>query len=355
MKKENIIFIDTCIFEAENFFKGRNLNILLDLAKEKIIEIKITNIVYREILIRIENNSIKALNVFKKMSLNLQNEGKILKNVDFFKDYFKEIDIKKLKTTTSSNIKKQFNDLIQKNSIEIINNELIDAEKVINDYFETKPPFREGQKKNEFPDALSINSISNWCKKNNKKVFFITNDKDFKEYKDNNIDCSYNLSNLLELLYKENDDVAEFLTRIYEQEKYKIEDTYTINYYLDIALSNEVYTKLENDPWIEDVNVDISEIEDVEIIIAIINEVDDDRFSYEIEVDIIFTVEVEYTDLSEAYYNKENHFWIGEERKSDLKKYKVNAIIYPQFELDDNKTTGNYTEINSEFKLVKHK
>ncbi len=340
-----IIFLDTSIFESENYFEGRNINLLFHLSQQNLIDLKITDIVYREIINRLTNNIIKATNLFKTQKISFENDARILRNIKTLKDYFKKVDFKKIKENAVSEIKQKFEEILKNNSIEIIDTSIANIKEITDDYFATKPPFKEGLKKTEFPDAISINTMKLWCIQNSKECFFISNDKDFENYKDKNINCSYNLSSILEFLYKENNDVQfEVISKIYD----KLKDEVLSYLYSDSAIVNSlestVYNHINDDAWYEDVTASFHNVEEIEIEIALINEIKEKEFTYEIEANITFTVEVDYIDLTQAFYDREDDFWLGEERKSGIEKYKTNIIVYPIFNYDLNTITGKFIE-----------
>ena len=57
----------------------------------------------------------------------------------------------------------------------------IDAEELLSLYFTKKPPFGDGKKKAEFPDAISMLSLKSHLK-NNEKIYIISGDGDLKLY-----------------------------------------------------------------------------------------------------------------------------------------------------------------------------
>lgn len=342
--ENKIIFIDTSIFESENYFEGKNINILFNLSKQGLVEIKITEIVYREILTRIENHITKAVNLYKKDKLNFEREARILRNVDILNHHFEKVDFKKIKEDAKEQIVTKFNEIVKNYNIEIINSDIADINEIINDYFEIKPPFKDGLKKNEFPDAININTIKKWCEINNVTSVYITNDKDFANYKNEFVNCSHSLPSILEFLYTEDDDIQyEFITSIFKKSIFEIKSKIEEDFIDDLNLL--AFSNLENDAFYEDVECDFLEINEINVIIGTINEIEDEIFSYEIEMDITFSVEAYYTDLSMAYYDKEDGVWWGEERVSETKKYSVNTLVYADFELEENKTDGNFIEI----------
>ncbi|MEP1490398.1 MAG: PIN domain-containing protein [Algibacter sp.] len=342
--EDKIVFLDTSVFESENYFEGRNINILFNLAKDELIHLKITDIVYREVLARTENHAIKAVNLYKKDKLNFEREARILRNTSVLKDYFENVDFKEIKENAKKEIQEKFHQVIDEFKIEIIDSSIADIKEILDDYFETNPPFKDGLKKSEFPDALSINAIKKWCENTSNSVIHLSNDKDFDEYKNKAIDCSHDLSSLLEFLFTQNDDIQfEFITAIYKKSIDEI--TISIESELSDDLSSLAFSVIENDAWFEDVEVDFIEIYKTETIVALINEIEDKTFSYEIEINIYFSVEAYYTDLSTAFYDKEDGVWWGEEKRRETKKYYANTLIYADFALEENKIDGGFIEI----------
>jgi hypothetical protein len=53
-------------------------------------------------------------------------------------------------------------------------------ERVIDWYFEKKPPFGEGKKAKEFPDAIMVSALDKYCAKHKAKLAVISRDGDFK-------------------------------------------------------------------------------------------------------------------------------------------------------------------------------
>ncbi|MGB3465576.1 MAG: PIN domain-containing protein [Cyclobacteriaceae bacterium] len=342
--ENRVIFLDTSIFESENYFEGRNINILFGLAKENLIQLKITDIVYRETLNRLENHVVKAVNLFKKQKLNFDKEARILRNTDVLENYFSRVNFKESKESAKQQITDRLHQVLKECNIEIVDSSISDVKEVLEDYFSIKPPFKEGLKKSEFPDALSLNTIKKWSTQTSNSTIHLSNDKDFKGYDNDLIDCSHDLSSLLELLFIENSDIQyEFITTIYQNSIDEIVSSIEVDYSED--LSSSAFSEIENDISYEDTEVEFSSIDKTEVVIGVINEIEEDAFSYEIEVNIFFSVEAYYTDLSNAFYDKEDGIWWGEERINETKKFCANTLIYASFELDENKIDGCFYEI----------
>ncbi len=341
---KHIVFVDTSVFESENFFKGRRLKQLCDLSKNGVIEVKITDIVYNEIIHRIHSNITKAQAAYKKANSLINGDGKILKNKNEFNNYYPlpEINIEILHLQ----FKTQLNSFLEENLIEIIDSKISSVNDVFKDYFETNAPFKDGKKKNEFPDAFTYSTIKKWTELNSKKVYFISNDTDFDQMTVESIDCSNNLSSILDIISREIDEKhTVFVEKIYDD---SISDIYySLENEFENKLMDSVYNKILNDPFYEEPDVDLPTDIEAQIGIISINDIDlNHSFSYEIESDITFSINVEYTDLSSAFYDEEDGIWFGEERITETKRYSANVISIAEFQYDFDSQDGNYNRMN---------
>lgn len=73
-------------------------------------------------------------------------------------------------------------------------------------YFDCKTPFAEsGNKKNEFPDAISLMALRNWADQTNQLVCAVSRDKDWESFCEeaDNIDCIKDLSEALDYFNNE--------------------------------------------------------------------------------------------------------------------------------------------------------
>lgn len=334
--EKHVVFLDTNIFEAENFFAGRNLNHLAELSKSGQIEVKITDVIQGEIIQRIKENVAKSNSAFKKAHALITGEGKIYKNIEKFN--LPKIDVDEL----NSKLIKKLDEFITENQFEVIETSAVDSKKIFADYFNLSPPFREGKKKSEFPDAFSFSAIKEWAASRDIKVFFISDDPDFNGLNCDEVDCSHNLSTIIDLLAREIDERhTKLIEEIYDDAKYEIINSLETEFLDD--LSEAVYVKYNRDPFYEDVEVtDIHDIE-VEIDIGVINEIVlNESFSYEIESNISFSIRLEFTDLESGYYHKEAGLWLGEERVGQIKQFTANVISIAEFRYDYSNNSGFY-------------
>ncbi|MHC1690780.1 MAG: PIN domain-containing protein [Bacteroidales bacterium] len=176
------VFVDTNIFEANNFFHTTNIHSLFNYSKIGIINLYMTKISYWEIISRVRKNLISINNEHNSYVNSLHRSFRILKNLSRYEK------IEKLNLNIEGSVKELTNKLdtlIEISKIKFIEPEGVDINSVFNLYYKELPPF--SNKKFEFPDAFIIKTLETWCEKNSTKMFFITKDKDFNGYRSKRI------------------------------------------------------------------------------------------------------------------------------------------------------------------------
>lgn len=72
----------------------------------------------------------------------------------------------------------------------------LDVAAVLDDYFEQKPPFGEGKKKSEFPDAFTAQLLINWRAGRSRKVIVVSGDRDWAAIGDARLEVLDNIAKL---------------------------------------------------------------------------------------------------------------------------------------------------------------
>lgn len=182
-----VICFDTNIYDNTKYnFDGQFYKTFKDLKKEKFpnLEIYINSIIYREVMAHLEekgqeNNEV--IERFKKDVWNLEifdELQRVLNDIDFLR----EASIKEAKD--------KFNNFLSLFSVDInslkgklihADNQNFDLGEVLDDYFNHRPPFEnKNNKKNEFPDALIIQNISQRFK-NHDNFIVVSSDNGFRK------------------------------------------------------------------------------------------------------------------------------------------------------------------------------
>lgn len=182
-----VICFDTNIYDNTKYnFDGQFYKTFKELKKEKFpnLEIYINSIIYREVMAHLEekgqeNNEL--IERFKKDVWNLEifdELQRVLNDTDFLR----EASIKEAKD--------KFNNFLSLFSVDInslkgklihTDNQNFDLGEVLDDYFNHRPPFEnKNNKKNEFPDALIIQNISQRFK-NHDNFIVVSSDNGFRK------------------------------------------------------------------------------------------------------------------------------------------------------------------------------
>lgn len=169
------VFIDTSIFISENYsFKSKLFSSLVSLCKSGHVSILLTDITIEEI----KANLLKSVNEAEAVIKKGSTKAKVLRNLDTdcCNFLFEKFDKEKI----FNQLKYQLGAFIRSCDIEIIKASEISAKDIFFNYFHCKPPFGEGKKKSEFPDAFVIAAIVEWCEKNDSEVNIVSEDPDFQ-------------------------------------------------------------------------------------------------------------------------------------------------------------------------------
>lgn len=331
----DIIFIDTSIFENENFFKGYKLLKIAELSKVGTVNAKITEVTYYEVKNRLKENLKKASSSIRKAENLLDNDSKILKNLDEYSHYYpiKKFDI----DIVYESLIKKFDDFLKSHKIKIVGLEGAKLKDILKKYFEGEKPFGEGKKKSEFPDAITLDIISNWCKNKSKRAYVLSVDEDITSYAcpDDLLITDLDLVTFLELLVKHENNIQlikELEDKILGSNS-QVEKEIRLKYIDDISyefsteigtISNYLDCDIDDIPVIYSVSITefhiISMNEDNSVVIA------------EVAADVLFDVTINFWDGESGWYDNEDYKWYGRERIS--KEMEVTARV--KFEVSYN-------------------
>lgn len=190
------IFIDTSIIIQENYLSGIKLRKLAALANQGQINLFFTSIIDNEISRNISFESEKLIQAEKTFKRQLETKHRIAKNLCDLEDLsfvnnsyfdFEQLIQEKFK---------RFKEFAKINTIYPLTEFNISA--IIDDYFQTKPPFGVANKKNEFPDAISFKIAEDYLKTINSKGIYLTTDGDFVNLSSDTIIVKSDISDLLE-------------------------------------------------------------------------------------------------------------------------------------------------------------
>lgn len=334
------IFIDTSIYEEGQFIGSGTLKTLFDAAKERHVRIILPIITEHEVLGHIQE---KINAECAKLKRQLASP---LKHIEPL--YSKLEDVVKHTETAVEDMKKMFLKQLEVSNIyRLPLQENIDLHSIVESYFRKEPPF-SNKKKSEFPDALVLKSLEQWCKENNQTCIVLSNDNDMKSYK-----SAY-------LIPREIDEYTMTLTHFIQEGKHQENELnqVSINAYNSLVadtvikqqISDWVCEQLDNDVLyyaalqIEDINdysirnPNIDYIDHSELIGSY-----DMCLVYKLMVKIVTDIIVNHPDYDTAYYDGEDKQWyFFDDAKETTLTSRLEIAI--EFITDQN---GDFPELNA--------
>ncbi len=172
------VFIDTSIFIAECFVKGKSISTLFEAAFDEKIHILLPDITECEVRRHLREDVEKRSGVsvpekLKKSYMYAASELRLLI------DKLLAVDVEKLFPMVEKELDKQFS---RANVERLIVQKDFDITGIIEKYKTYQPPFSE-KKNKEFPDAIVLQQLEQWCKEHNDKCVLLSTDSDLKAYK----------------------------------------------------------------------------------------------------------------------------------------------------------------------------
>ena len=172
----------------------------------------------------------------------------------------------------------------------------VDVEAVFDRYFASEPPFGDGKKKHEFPDAFVLLSLEAWMAERQLECVLVSNDDDLRRFAEQ--------SEFLEHVTQ----IGEVLSRIEEQDQ-DIRDLLQAVRGADSQLHEAIedrfrelgFILMDQRGEVEGVTVRIIKVEDAWAVRAEVG-----RADLVLRVEVSYDAEVSYPDLDTASYDSED-------------------------------------------------
>lgn len=342
MKLETInIFLDTSVFEENNFLNSTKLKNLIRHAEEQTIKLYSSDIAITEIKERIRKRIIRAKTEIKKFRNQKPKSVEIFRNSETYDCFDKiwNIDYKNEEKEICSKIDL----LVRETPIILIPTDGVDISVIFKKYFNNKAPFKEGEKKNEFPDAFILASIDHWCKINDSKMIIVSLDNDWLNYESDFIIKLKELDNLLTLIvdHKEISDKERRLTFI--------DKIYSENI---SELENKLEIHLDDSTNINTGEADLEKFEITEFIWLDYNIIEHKEEYAELKATVQLKVKIwlSYQDFESGYYDREEDIWYFVETVTDTieKEIEIPVTIEISYDIDSEEFSIDLGSINDD-------
>lgn len=286
------IFIDASIFIGQNYnYKSTVFENIVRLAKASQAKVFLTDITIREIRAHIEKDVSKAIQASSKF----KKDAKVLRNIKGtpFEEIFQEID----ETKVIESLNNQLEEFLNEGNINILSISEVSIDAVFDRYFEKKPPFGDGKKKAEFPDAFTLEALESWCKKNDGRMYVVSTDQDLRDHCDasETLIMLSKLAEFISIVEFHDEILAPSVLSLVERKCESIADA------ISESFCDEGF-------WIDDQEGDVNEVRvnDIEIQEILILEVDHNSAVVHLDVKTNFSADLTYDDLETATYDSED-------------------------------------------------
>ncbi|HXJ91392.1 MAG TPA: PIN domain-containing protein [Terriglobia bacterium] len=174
LKTKNV-FLDTQVFFDSGFrYQGQVLSALASYATEGDVCVFLTDITVEEVKANIRDAVQEAVQAHQSFSA----KGKILHNSS-------SVAVKTTLTALNKSalvteLIAQFEAYLEEVEATILKAYDMKVGPILDAYFSQKPPFGLGKKKSEFPDALALEALRDWCGKTSNALYVISGDADMQ-------------------------------------------------------------------------------------------------------------------------------------------------------------------------------
>lgn len=327
------IFIDTCVFEKEWFYRGPRIKTLFDYATKGRVKIILPDLTEYEVIKHLErkceeNDGSNAIHKLENCILNDLPEGK---------NYI--LKLRNLQLSLNKSITTMFQKVLSDAYVLRIKiPQDLDFLKVIEAYKKREAPFSE-KKKEEFPDAFVLATLEKWCVDKDEECTLLSMDGDLERYKSEKLHYKEYEEFVQELINEEENITTHLATDIVKDKVF----INAISNWVQELLSWEVYysaaLQIEdiNDYSIKDISIN-AEKEDVQLVGYY-----DDTCVFKVMVSVTTQIDVWHPDYETAYWDSEDHkYYFIDDSVLDIV---TSELVFPVEISTDSE--GNFIEVES--------
>ena len=283
-----IVFLDANVFIAAKYrFANKYFGSLRSLISNGDIQVIYTSATRGEVEHHIREDIKVEVEQYNRM---LRKDLPLL--TSFSKDTLSEVSVEDLSQAIIAGL----NDFLSLAGVRQIPLNPLDAEQLMADYFQGKPPF-ESKKPYEFKDAIMINAVKTYQKSINEHIVIVSNDDGFRKAfdGDENFTAVQYLSNALKLYseQKEDSDIEAFLAEAVENDDF----SECIQSYLgEFDISRDYYSEWECD----DHQIEVDEAELLYVERA------DGKYLVHLALSLSIVADITHRDEDTSYFDRED-------------------------------------------------
>lgn len=233
-----LVALDTEVFDSYNFnYDSQALRTVVILAQQEKIRLLLTSVTLHEIRAHIiEGTELsskaveQAINDLNKKRFKPQGDIKRIKisaNSDLLYDFRKKVqELAPNFEQINQELLDQLDAFLQETNFETIEVDQVSVVEIFENYFSGTPPFGEGKKKYEFPDAFALLALQKEAEDRNRIIYVVSGDSDWEKFCSSSDDLHLikKLDELLETIIRETDsDEVDVCYELYSDKEDEIE------------------------------------------------------------------------------------------------------------------------------------
>ncbi|MTJ09644.1 PIN domain-containing protein [Anabaena sp. UHCC 0204] len=324
-----LVTLDTQVFNSYNFhYNSKPFQTLVKLSQEEKIRLLLTSVTLDELRAHIIEGAKLASEAVKTGINHLDNTRskptkgkekiKISKNSDLLYEFKKKVQEL---VPNFEQIKHELLDkleiFLQETDFQKIEVDQVSVVDIFENYFSGNPPFGEGKKKSEFPDAFALLALKKEAKDRKKIIYVVSGDSDWEKFCSSSEDLCWigNLDELLENIIRETDsDEVDVCYELYRDKENEIE-RYIEDKFSDLDFSIDLSGSSLIEWGSEEIEVNVNSVYIINSSLVEIDDSDLDQPSvvFELEAEVNYDANVSYESLEYAIYDREDGMYYGGE------------------------------------------
>jgi hypothetical protein len=324
-----LVTLDTQVFDSYNFhYNSPAFQTLVTLTQQGKIRLLLTSVTLHEIRAHIIEGAKLASEAVKTGINYLDNTRfkppkgkeriKISMNSDLLYEFKKKVkELAPAFEQINQELLDKLDNFLKETNFQKIEVDQVSVVDIFEKYFSGTPPFGEGKKKSEFPDAFALLALEKEAKNRNKIIYAVSGDSDWVNFCSSSKDLVLirKLDELLENIIREADsDEVDVCYKLYwdkenEIERY-IEDKFSdLDFSIDLSGSSLI-------EWgSEEIEVKVNSVDIIDYSLVKIDDSDPDQPSvvFELEAEVNYDANVSYESLEYAIYDREDGMYYGGE------------------------------------------
>lgn len=325
-----LVLIDTSAYEALRLsFKGDIFEALKKLSSHQKILVVGSDILLKEMEAHLSEAISQSVNKMNKVSNDI---GRLVQgDLGMITELLS--DTSKLKEDIKAERLNRMNDFFASINYEEVDISKVNNKKIINDYFNVTPPFGEGNKRKEFPDAFILNAFINEYKENLASTCLVSQDDDWEKFANSHPEIRFfkSIPEFIDFIHTEYDTV--FMTTLREaiDGKKEMISKYLSDTIVDCEITiDDLWIDPEIEIYSESVKVHINDFNIISF--------ESESIILEVKIKVDYDISMWASDETASFKDDETKTWVYFGRNQYFASIKKDASVEIEMSFDPHPT-----------------